>query len=152
MGGGAQNLTKIDAIFAGRGRGTTASHRRPVQGTAAAPHSPHATRDRGALAGAGPDEVRADHHDEEEGQTAGHDHDEETAPVVQDPSQTLPAALMKHKRRPHLTDPEEPVFRDSRGSARPTTDDGLPIYSVDELRIGQGLDTPECPFDCRCCF
>lgn len=53
------------------------------------------------------------------------------------------------------------------------TDDGLAIYSVEELNIGRGggkyrhgshaivsiliiyitpKDTPECPFDCACCF
>lgn len=31
------------------------------------------------------------------------------------------------------------------------TEDGLPIYSVEELKIGLGGDTPECPFDCHCC-
>ncbi len=30
---------------------------------------------------------------------------------------------------------------------------GLPIYSADSLRIGQGAgDTPDCPFDCKCCY
>jgi len=120
MGGGAQKLTEIDAIFAGRGRGTTASHRWPVQGTTAAPAGPHPPPASGApwrapaLLKSEPTTTKKN-----QGKRPATDHDEKAAPVVQDPSQTLPVALMKHKRRPHLTDPEEPVFRDSRGSARP---------------------------------
>jgi len=30
--------------------------------------------------------------------------------------------------------------------------DGLPIYSLGELKVGQGGDTELCPFDCECCF
>ena len=32
------------------------------------------------------------------------------------------------------------------------TDDGLKIYNEDDLNIGKGGNTPECPFDCNCCF
>ncbi|PHJ19101.1 hypothetical protein CSUI_007066 [Cystoisospora suis] len=32
------------------------------------------------------------------------------------------------------------------------TEDGLRIYSEEELKIGQGGGTPSCPFDCNCCF
>ncbi|CAM9469361.1 unnamed protein product [Pylaiella littoralis] len=31
-------------------------------------------------------------------------------------------------------------------------DEGLPIYTWDSLRIGQGGGTASCPFDCDCCF
>ncbi|KAH9821663.1 hypothetical protein DFH28DRAFT_527791 [Melampsora americana] len=50
-----------------------------------------------------------------------------------------------------LLDDDELAFRDSRGT-RAKTDDGLPIYSVEELNIGLGGDTEACPFDCDCCF
>ncbi|KDO16626.1 hypothetical protein SPRG_17870, partial [Saprolegnia parasitica CBS 223.65] len=30
--------------------------------------------------------------------------------------------------------------------------DGLPIYTAASLRINQGGDTADCPFDCWCCF
>ncbi len=46
-------------------------------------------------------------------------------------------------------------FADSRGlkkKRRPTTDEGYPIYSAIELKVGQGGDTPDCPFECDCCF
>jgi Eukaryotic protein of unknown function (DUF1764) len=39
-------------------------------------------------------------------------------------------------------------------SVKPVRHDaeGLPIYSWDALRIGQGGGTDLCPFDCDCCF
>ncbi|BGP33405.1 hypothetical protein JCM10296v2_005205 [Rhodotorula toruloides] len=46
---------------------------------------------------------------------------------------------------------EEERFMDSRGN-RKRTEDGLPIYSEAELKIGFGGDTPLCPFDCDCCY
>lgn len=30
--------------------------------------------------------------------------------------------------------------------------EGLPIYSTEELAIGKGANTKDCPFDCDCCF
>jgi len=30
--------------------------------------------------------------------------------------------------------------------------DGWTIYKDHELNIGQGGDTPLCPFDCDCCY
>ncbi|KAI8641694.1 hypothetical protein BD408DRAFT_417766 [Parasitella parasitica] len=46
------------------------------------------------------------------------------------------------------------TFADSRGIKKTnrTTEDGYPLYDVKDLNIGNGLDTPECPFDCQCCF
>jgi len=125
MGGGAQKLTEIDAIFAGRGRGTTASHRWPVQGTTAAPAGPHPPPASGApwrapaLLKSEPTTTKKN-----QGKRPATDHDEKAAPVVQDPSQTLPAhrpsdALKKLKRRPNPSDLEERVFHDSRASSRP---------------------------------
>ncbi|GAW80960.1 conserved protein, unknown function [Plasmodium gonderi] len=35
---------------------------------------------------------------------------------------------------------------------RACTPDGLPIYSMEELKMGQGGYTKECPFECNCCF
>ncbi|KAI8913425.1 hypothetical protein EDD86DRAFT_105196 [Gorgonomyces haynaldii] len=35
---------------------------------------------------------------------------------------------------------------------RKRTDDGLPIYTEEELKIGEGGDTENCPFDCWCCY
>ncbi|OJA10794.1 hypothetical protein AZE42_00309 [Rhizopogon vesiculosus] len=49
---------------------------------------------------------------------------------------------------------DEDRFKDSRGIApRRKTDDGYNIYKEDELGISNtGGDTPQCPFDCNCCF
>ena len=30
--------------------------------------------------------------------------------------------------------------------------DGLPVYTEEELNIGKGGNTADCPFDCECCF
>ncbi len=30
--------------------------------------------------------------------------------------------------------------------------EGLPVYTADELNVGVGGDTDQCPFDCTCCF
>ena len=46
--------------------------------------------------------------------------------------------------------PKKPV----EAKAKPAryTDDGLRIYSKEELNMGKGGDTADCPFDCDCCF
>ena len=46
-------------------------------------------------------------------------------------------------------------FFDSRGLRRKTralTEDGYPIFTPKELKIGLGGGTNLCPFDCNCCF
>jgi len=35
---------------------------------------------------------------------------------------------------------------------RRRVEEGLPVYTEDELNIGKGGGTKECPFDCDCCF
>jgi len=52
---------------------------------------------------------------------------------------------------------EDLKFSDSRGKHsqsknRKTEKDWGSVYSPDELKIGEGGDTPDCPFDCKCCF
>ena len=37
-------------------------------------------------------------------------------------------------------------------AARKYTKEGFKIYTTEELKVGQGGDTPDCPFDCDCCF
>lgn len=32
------------------------------------------------------------------------------------------------------------------------TEEGYKIYTPEELNIGKGGNTSECPFDCKCCF
>ncbi len=39
------------------------------------------------------------------------------------------------------------------GGGRKYTEEGFPIYTEDELGLNKkGGDTPDCPFDCQCCF
>ncbi|KAI8050296.1 hypothetical protein BDF22DRAFT_696484, partial [Syncephalis plumigaleata] len=48
---------------------------------------------------------------------------------------------------------DDDTFADTRGSQSSRyTEDGLPIYDAKILRIGEGGDTDQCPFDCECCF
>jgi hypothetical protein len=35
---------------------------------------------------------------------------------------------------------------------RKTTKEGFPIYSLEELKVGLGGGTPDCPFECWCCY
>ncbi|KAJ1912247.1 hypothetical protein IWQ60_009752 [Tieghemiomyces parasiticus] len=49
--------------------------------------------------------------------------------------------------------PDDDGFFDTRGRrSKRQTEDGLPLFSLDDLKIGQGQDTPDCPFDCECCY
>ena len=32
------------------------------------------------------------------------------------------------------------------------TEDGYKIYKLEDLNLGKGGNTPDCPFDCQCCF
>jgi hypothetical protein len=49
---------------------------------------------------------------------------------------------------------DDDLFNDPRGtkSKRRYTEDGLPIYSIEELVSQEGGDTELCPFDCKCCY
>ncbi|KAJ1963717.1 hypothetical protein GGI12_001879 [Dipsacomyces acuminosporus] len=49
--------------------------------------------------------------------------------------------------------PKDDNFADSRGKQSKYTDDGLRVFYMDDLHIGEGEgDTELCPFDCDCCF
>ncbi|RKP00875.1 hypothetical protein CXG81DRAFT_26414 [Caulochytrium protostelioides] len=74
--------------------------------------------------------------------------------VVQKPGAqaTSGGAAAAGETAPVLTAADLDLF-DSRGDkSRKRTDDGLRIFSLDELGVGGGKDTPDCPFDCQCCF
>ncbi len=32
------------------------------------------------------------------------------------------------------------------------TDEGIPVYTEEELGMNKGGDTEDCPFDCQCCY
>ena len=46
---------------------------------------------------------------------------------------------------PKIISPEAPLHRVDKES-------GLPVYKAHLLKVGQGGGTPDCPFDCSCCF
>lgn len=60
----------------------------------------------------------------------------------------------KGNKKQHVIPPLDDNFGDSRGIKKTnrTTEEGYPLYDVKDLNIGLGKDTPECPFDCQCCF
>lgn len=43
-------------------------------------------------------------------------------------------------------------MKDEIKEKRRVTKDGYKIYSLEELNVGKGGDTEDCPFDCQCCF
>ncbi|KAJ2793877.1 hypothetical protein H4R20_006405 [Coemansia guatemalensis] len=49
--------------------------------------------------------------------------------------------------------PKDDSFADSRGKNSKYTEDGLRVFYMDDLRIGEGEgDSELCPFDCQCCY
>ncbi|CDU18081.1 hypothetical protein YYC_04606 [Plasmodium yoelii 17X] len=44
------------------------------------------------------------------------------------------------------------TYESKKNSNRLHTPDGLPIYSMEELNMGRGGYTKDCPFECSCCF
>jgi hypothetical protein len=92
----------------------------------------------------------------------------EAVEVVEETERIAPHILEATSKAKGASKPsaDEESFMDSRGSKRSLlfaaligglmlepgrrTEDGLPIYAVEEL-CGQGGDTELCPFDCECC-
>ncbi|KAJ1720450.1 hypothetical protein LPJ53_004919 [Coemansia erecta] len=57
----------------------------------------------------------------------------------------------KQQKAPPKADDD--IFSDSRGKNSKYTDDGMRVFYLDDLHIGEGEgDTELCPFDCKCCF
>ncbi|KAI9348028.1 hypothetical protein BDR26DRAFT_1004538 [Obelidium mucronatum] len=61
------------------------------------------------------------------------------------------------KKKPNgaMDGDEDDGFANSRGSnsSTKTTDDGLRVFYNTDLQIGAGNgDTPDCPFNCWCCY
>ena len=50
----------------------------------------------------------------------------------------------KNKKR-RIVNPEAPLERIDKET-------GLPVYKAHLLKVGEGGGTPDCPFDCSCCF
>ncbi|KAI7988873.1 Uncharacterized protein C6G9.01c [Camellia lanceoleosa] len=60
----------------------------------------------------------------------------------------------KNKKKKVNKDSEESVFVDPPSRPRKRTNDGLTVYTEEELGIANADvgGTPLCPFDCSCCF
>lgn len=69
--------------------------------------------------------------------------------VTKRPKQTKKNTKKKTKKPEDTGD-----FADPPSRPRKTTEDGLAIYTEDELGINKADagNTPLCPFDCSCCF
>eukprot|EP01130_Rhizamoeba_saxonica_P004134 TRINITY_DN1704_c0_g1_i1.p2 TRINITY_DN1704_c0_g1~~TRINITY_DN1704_c0_g1_i1.p2 ORF type:complete len:110 (+),score=30.09 TRINITY_DN1704_c0_g1_i1:3-332(+) len=66
-----------------------------------------------------------------------------------------PPKAKKKRIKPASTEPvddQADFFTGKSNSGYRTTEEGYRIYTLDELNIGKGGDTPDCPFDCQCCF
>jgi hypothetical protein len=50
--------------------------------------------------------------------------------------------------------PKQKEVEKKEKKQKPTrfTEEGFKIYSTEELNIGKGGETEDCPFDCNCCF
>lgn len=61
---------------------------------------------------------------------------------------------VKSKQESSKTDRSR--FGDPKGISKQKSDrfteDGLPIYKWEEMISQTGGDTPDCPFDCQCCY
>ena len=73
-------------------------------------------------------------------------------------------SLFKNKKSKAIKKPEKDVKKDAKPvkfekptvtkkeGPRKYTEEGFKIYSAAELKMGQGGNTEDCPFDCDCCF
>ncbi|ORY41096.1 hypothetical protein BCR33DRAFT_719174 [Rhizoclosmatium globosum] len=67
----------------------------------------------------------------------------------------VPTARPIPPKKKTMDGDEDDGFANSRGSDKSTkrTEDGLRVFYNTDLQIGQGNgDTPQCPFDCWCCY
>jgi hypothetical protein len=64
------------------------------------------------------------------------------------------AGAAKQLKRPSSADKgsKDDIFGEGPAKARRVDEEGLPVYSTEELNVGQGGNSAACPFDCECCF
>jgi len=60
------------------------------------------------------------------------------------------AAKVKKLKRAKDTGPDSDDELEKNAKRR--TDDGLRLFDIHDLNIGKGGGTPQCPFDCQCCY
>ena len=69
-------------------------------------------------------------------------------PIVEDEAIAVDVIEFKNPEVAKQRMPDDELFKPQRKM----TEDGLPVYKEDELNIGLGKDTEDCPFDCDCCY
>lgn len=71
-------------------------------------------------------------------------------PLPSKKSLQLKAKGQKNSKSPNV----QGVKKDHYPRDRKNTEEGFKIYTEDELRLGDGKvgETPDCPFDCDCCY
>eukprot|EP01128_Nolandella_sp_AFSM9_P004561 TRINITY_DN2062_c0_g1_i1.p1 TRINITY_DN2062_c0_g1~~TRINITY_DN2062_c0_g1_i1.p1 ORF type:complete len:136 (+),score=45.22 TRINITY_DN2062_c0_g1_i1:479-886(+) len=64
------------------------------------------------------------------------------------------AKIEEREKKKELRQKDDDFWGDSRGnnSSSRYTEEGYPIFTKEQLKIGEGGDTDLCPFDCKCCF
>ncbi|KAJ2461604.1 hypothetical protein GGF42_000076 [Coemansia sp. RSA 2424] len=85
-----------------------------------------------------------------------------TTAIVLDPATPKPqssvtvvdaSSLSSASQQPQRPPPKNDDFADSRGKSSKYTEDGLRVFYMEDLRIGEGEGATDlCPFDCSCCF
>ncbi|KAF9302871.1 hypothetical protein BGZ74_004710 [Mortierella antarctica] len=60
------------------------------------------------------------------------------------------AAKIQKFKRAREDGPDSDDELEKKGKRR--TDDGLRLFDINDLGIGKGGNTDQCPFDCECCF
>ena len=75
-------------------------------------------------------------------------------PKQEQPEKGIEGVNSKVKNKKRIKRDEGGGFSDSPSRARKKTEDGLVLYTEEELGIGKSDagGTPLCPFDCSCCF
>ena len=62
------------------------------------------------------------------------------------------AKLQKKLLKIQRKQAQEERRQEEGAGKRKVTADGYKVYSLEELNVGKGGDTADCPFDCDCCF
>jgi hypothetical protein len=68
-------------------------------------------------------------------------------------TKTIPGKLSKTQKKGRVEGTSNNPFGHSdKKNDYDFTDEGWKVYTPEELNVGKGGDTADCPFDCNCCF
>ncbi|KAI8350144.1 hypothetical protein BD560DRAFT_439068 [Blakeslea trispora] len=138
-------VDEIDDIFSGKAKKTAPKEKEDEQKSSKKSKKVSKKEDH-------KEETDSDNEDEEDQEELSEDQVQKVQEVVFAELAAIKSTKTNTKKRPPPPSTDED-FGDSRGLKKTnrTTEDGYPLYDVKDLNIGNGLDTPECPFDCKCC-